>query len=281
MNDLTLRADLIVETLSRLQRRIGERFPESGLHSLCGDLLEIARQASERAQWMGRPILTIRIISWLLAAALLALLVAAVRLIGVGLQQMELAEFVAVLEAGSNEAVLIGAALFFLITFERRIKRRRALAALHELRSVAHVIDMHQLTKDPERLMRDWVATENSPRQGMTPFLLNRYLDYCSEMLSLTGKVAALYVQRFDDGVVLAAVSEVETLCGSLSGKIWQKIVVLEQTPESAYARQDRSGEDQNRTLEENDEAKGVATEDPARDVEQAAADRDRPQVTG
>lgn len=76
--------------------------------------------------------------------------------------------------------------------------------------------------------------------------------------------------------MVLAAVSEVETLCGSLSGKLWQKIVVLEQTPESAYASQDRSGEEPNRTLEERDEAKGVTIEDPARDIEQAA-DRDRP----
>lgn len=251
MKDLTLRAELIVETLARLQRRIGERFPDSGLHALCGDLLEISRQASERAHWMGRPILTIRIVSWLLAATLLALLIASVRLIGLGLQQMDLAEFVAVLEAGSSEAVLIGAALFFLITFERRIKRQRALLALHELRSVAHVIDMHQLTKDPERLTRDWVATKNSPRQGMTPFLLNRYLDYCSEMLSLTGKVAALYVQRFDDGVVLAAVSEVENLCASLSGKIWQKIVVLEQTPEGSYARQEVAGEKSNQAAEE------------------------------
>ena len=46
--------------------------------------------------------------------------------------------------------VLIGAAIFFLVTLETRVKRRRALAALHELRAIAHIIDMHQLTKDPE-----------------------------------------------------------------------------------------------------------------------------------
>ena len=28
----------------------------------------------------------------------------------------------------------------------------RALKAIHELRSIAHIIDMHQLTKDPERI---------------------------------------------------------------------------------------------------------------------------------
>ena len=53
------------------------------------------------------------------------------------------------------------------------------------------------------------------------------YLDYCSEMLSLIGKLAAQYVQKFDDPVVLAAVNEVEAPTTGLSGKIWQKIMIL------------------------------------------------------
>jgi hypothetical protein len=63
----------------------------------------------------------------------------------------------------------------------------------------------------------------------MNRYELSRYLDYCSEMLSLNSKLAALYAQNFDDPVVLAAVDEVETLCTSLSGKIWQKMVILNQ----------------------------------------------------
>ena len=46
-------------------------------------------------------------------------------------------------------------------------------------------------------------------------------------MLSLTGKIAALYVQDFEDGVVLAAVNEVEDLTTGLSRKIWQKLMIL------------------------------------------------------
>ena len=64
----------------------------------------------------------------------------------------------------------------------------------------------------------------------MSAFELNRYLDYCSEMLSLTGKIAALYVQHFDDSDAVAAVSEVEQLTTGLSRKIWQKIMILEQS---------------------------------------------------
>lgn len=61
----------------------------------------------------------------------------------------------------------------------------------------------------------------------MSDFELSRYLDYCSELLSLTGKVAALYVQDFQDPVVLAAVNEIEELTTGLSRKIWQKLMVL------------------------------------------------------
>lgn len=53
-------------------------------------------------------------------------------------------------------------------------------------------------------------------------------LEYCSEMLSLTNKLAALYAQDSQDGVVLGAVRDVQELAGLLSGRIWQKIVILD-----------------------------------------------------
>src|SRR3954464_13157159 len=40
----------------------------------------------------------------------------------------------------------------FLWAFPERLERRTLLRMLHRLRSLAHVIDMHQLSKDPEQL---------------------------------------------------------------------------------------------------------------------------------
>jgi len=65
----------------------------------------------------------------------------------------------------------------------------------------------------------------------MTSFEMNRYLDYCSEMLSLTGKVAALYIQDFDDAIALASVNDIESLATGLSRKIWQKLMILNSSP--------------------------------------------------
>jgi hypothetical protein len=118
---------------------------------------------------------------------------------------------------------------FFLLTLESRIKRRRALGSLHQLRSVVHIVDMHQLTKDPERLMSPQPDTTSSPERSMSAPELGRYLDYCSEMLSLTSKIAASFVQSFNDPIVLSTVNEIETLATGLSGKIWQKITLLER----------------------------------------------------
>jgi hypothetical protein len=130
-------------------------------------------------------------------------------------------------DAGFNIIVLMGAALFFLVTIEDRLKRRRALTALHELRSIVHVIDMHQLTKDPSMGVSVG-GTPSSPARTLSRFEITRYLDYCSEMLSLTSKVAVLYAQVFPDPVVTDAVSDIERTTMSLSQKIWQKIMIIE-----------------------------------------------------
>ena len=104
------------------------------------------------------------------------------------------------------------------------------MRTLRVLRSLAHIVDMHQLTKDPERVTgQGRSSTASSPRRQMTPFELLRYLDYCSEMLSLISKLAALHVQRFDDEQTLGAVRDIEDLTSNLSQKIWQKIMILDR----------------------------------------------------
>lgn len=72
-------------------------------------------------------------------------------------------------------------------------------------------------------------ATPSSPTRTLTPGQLARYLDYCSEMLSLLSKLAALCAQRFNDPVTLAAVNELEALTNGLSRKVWQKIMILDR----------------------------------------------------
>jgi hypothetical protein len=132
-------------------------------------------------------------------------------------------------EAILNIVALAGAAIWFLLNLESNMRRDRVLADLHELRSIAHVVDMHQLTKDPTQLLKGYTSTASSDVHHMSELELLRYLDYCSEMLSLTGKLAALYMQDMRDPVIIETVTEIEDLTTSLSRKIWQKIMILQQ----------------------------------------------------
>lgn len=56
---------------------------------------------------------------------------------------------------------------------------------------------------------------------------MENYLDYCSEMLSLLGKIAALCAEESQDSVILDTVSTIEALTTGMNGKIWQKISLL------------------------------------------------------
>jgi len=139
-----------------------------------------------------------------------------------------LENFIPLLEAGINDIILIGAGIFFLVSAETRIKRRRVLNSLHRLRVFAHIIDMHQLHKDPERVMQRGELAPSTPQIEMSAFELSRYLDYCSELLSLAGIIAGLYAQNSEDAVLIDAVSDIEQLTNGISRKIWQKLMILD-----------------------------------------------------
>jgi hypothetical protein len=223
----SLDAGSIATTIERLCQRVEVRFPGSGLAGVCRALDAIAKRAAETSAWIGRPILPLRIAVGLLVALILAGLVVTAAALRAPIEPLTLGELVQAIEAGVNDLVFVAVAVFFLLTLETRLKRRRALRAIHELRSIAHVIDMHQLTKDPEWVLDRGRETGVLPPRTMNRFELSRYLDYCSEALSLTGKVAALYMKDFDDPVALQAVNEVEALTTGLSRKIWQKLSIL------------------------------------------------------
>ena len=233
MSNHLLNAEKIIDTVDLLTRRIESRFPGTGLLQVSNNLKEIAVQAKRRGEWIARPLTGLRISIWTFAFFIILAALLPLILLPISDRELTAVDFVSVMESAINDILLLGAAVFFLSTIETRVKRRRALAAIHELRAIAHIIDMHQLPKDPERILsasQFGPESELSPKLRMTAFQLQRYLDYCSEMLSLTGKVAALYVQNFDDGVALAAVNEVESLTTGLSRKIWQKIMILQSS---------------------------------------------------
>jgi len=229
----------ILETIQRLERRILERFPGSGLGRVSAQLGQLAGAAEAEIERLRKPLWLPRIGA---ALGILGILVIAEEVLRHGMPGSvvvgNLSDFLQASEAAVNLVILLVIGIYFMVSLETRFKRRIALKALYRLRSIIHIVDMHQLTKDP--VFADApveTATASSPKRGFTRFELVRYLDYCSEMLSLSSKVAALYVQHLNDPVVLEAVNEVESLAASLTHKIWQKILILDAAHASEATR--------------------------------------------
>lgn len=203
------------------------------MRGVAKELMEIAKETDHRIQLIREPSTSLQLLVWTLLSALCVIIIILPMFFSDWGHVNSVLEFIQNLEPMLGCAFFITAFVLYLLSIERGRKRSRALDAIHELRSLAHVIDMHQLTKDPVMLIPDKQETENSPRRTMTSFELSRYFDYCTEMLSLISKVSALYIEDFPDSVAITAVDEVENLTSGLSRKIWQKIALLDRHSES------------------------------------------------
>jgi hypothetical protein len=218
----TFREDRLVETAERLSQRITERFPQSGLAEVAVAVVEVTRESVVRAEKISRPNLWLRAGLVLIGLLAIAGLVTELWAEGGERAAKRLEDF---LRNTQGAVVVLGGAALFLITLEVRLKRRRALQAVHELRGMAHIIDMHQLAKEPDRM-------GPSGAHGYPPFSADamiRYLNFCTELLALVSKVGQLYVQDFFDAPSQAAVDQLENMVTALSGKIWQKIMILDR----------------------------------------------------
>jgi hypothetical protein len=232
---LILIPEQVIETIATLRQRILERFGDCGLALVCGQLLEIAKVDTRRARNIGRRYIFLRLLVFAILAVGGAFMYDVLTQIDFTRTAGDVSSILQGIDAAANLTLLTGAMAFSLFTLEQRLKRRRALAALHELRSIVHVIDMHQLTKDPSKFIVGG-NTKSSPPLLLNEFQMTRYLDYCAEMLSLTSKVAVVFGQYLDDLAVAEVVSDIERVSSGLSQKIWQKIVILQQLREKDAA---------------------------------------------
>jgi hypothetical protein len=142
-------------------------------------------------------------------------------------------EWLPLVESLINDLVFAGIAIWFLLSLADRVVRNDLIRRLHRIRSMAHIVDMHQMSKDPAALLPDSVLGTIAGDDVISPRTMSvrdyaLYLDYCSELLSLTSKAAALCAEESTDALVLDTVSEIENLTTGMSRKIWQKISLLQ-----------------------------------------------------
>lgn len=219
----------VKRTVDRLTRRIEARFPDRNLRHVSASVSDAVDDLllRPRSRWYA----VLRVVSRLaIALLLLGVMIAVIVVVAqaaTNQQPESVWVWIQIIESATNDAVFIAVAIFFLWQVPLRVQRAHDLAALHRLRSLAHVFDMHQLTKDPDRLREDFRPTSETLDVDLTAPELSHYLDYCSEMLSLVSKTAALFAEHSTDNTVLQSVEAIESMTTGMSRKIWQKIALL------------------------------------------------------
>ena len=125
-----LKANHIARTAKKLSQRIYERFPKSGLFEVSTVLVGLGTKAEIDAPRISRPIYWVRVAVGILVTFIVfvgASLILTVLSSTDELSEVALVDLLEGLEAGTQQFILFGIAVFFLFTLEGRIKRGRAL----------------------------------------------------------------------------------------------------------------------------------------------------------
>jgi hypothetical protein len=207
----------IVQTAENLAHRVSERLPESNLAGLAAELAGIARETHRRARQVRRPIYLVRAACGLAILASLTALWYLVSDIHTRWVFGTITEVFEAADAGFNLLVLLAGALWFLITIEFRVKRRKTLDFLEELLEFIQVIDVTHLYYSPEL----YGETRSSSRSSLQ--FDHTYLLFCTEMLALIRNLAPLYARGNVSDSIWRAVSEVVMLANAIEDRLFSK----------------------------------------------------------
>lgn len=223
-----LSPDLIIDTVAKLSDRMEQRFGGRGLTRVAQELTAFAREETGKARKLARPRFFLRSLVYLFILCGIAVIGYVGWTVKIDIQASPSLDMFEGVEAFINLLILLAAGVWFLLNLETRLKRHAVLERINQLRSIAHVVDMHQLSKDPMSDLHAGAESESAPESDLHGYELVRYLDYCADLLAITGKLAAVYLEYFDDPVIISSVNDFESMTGELSRKIWQKVTVLE-----------------------------------------------------
>lgn len=218
------------ETASRLVERIQQRFGDDPLTDIARQVLDVAKMSEKRIARALRVGFFIRMLTWPLVLAAGVGIAWWVKSLNLTLRVNDAGDLAQSLDSVFQLLLVLGAGGWFLLSIGTKAQRRSLFKALQELHALTQVIDLVQLDKDPDRLhFSSDQRTPTSPTLGKanTAFLLGRYLDYCSELLSVLSKIACLYRERVSDEAVLSRLGDFDRLSNQLRANIGSKMGLI------------------------------------------------------
>ena len=217
----------MIETADNLAVTIGRSFPQSALAGLAVELAGLARDTDQRVHHARRPILAIRFASVMAIGTSLVGLWYLLRHVHTRWEFGTVTELFEAADAGFNLLVIVAGALWFFVTLEARLKRKKALESMQELREFIHVIDMTQLYHTPELYN---LESSNVAAPGK---LDRTYLLFCAQMLAVISNLTALYTRGAAGDSIMRAAFDVEMIASAATNKLLSKAEMIHLPPAS------------------------------------------------
>ena len=228
----SLQAEKIEKAIDDLEQGIKEILPGRKIADVCQDLKEVIYEAKKKSLRNKTQSFTRKkFVKLFLIAALILL---ATSFITLGLSYLlnflgsniGLEEGLQLTDTAITLLLPSIAYIFYRLKDNIKTYRSEVLQDLHKLRMLSHIIDVKQLNKTPEWL--DWKEQQSKHGRKLDRPEKAFYLEFCSQMQSLIGKIAVLYIRDVNDPALITAVNEIETLTTGLSRKTWQKLMLMQ-----------------------------------------------------
>jgi hypothetical protein len=107
----------IIDAIHLLSQRINDRFPDSNLLKVSEELGGLAQKTKDNIYSLNKPYIYFRVSFILLVIISIAAIVYTLSLVSVNKQDLNLQNIIFTSEALLNEAVMIGAAFYFICSF--------------------------------------------------------------------------------------------------------------------------------------------------------------------
>jgi hypothetical protein len=220
----------LIDTIGRVVAQVEAEFPKADLLQVGKSVMELAHKAEARSTAIQKtnPWLRFGII------LVLALGFSAGFFVVNNIRRFpdtgDLFTMFQGLEAVLNVVILSGAAIFSIVTIETRWQRNAALKEINAVVSLIHIIDMHQLGKHAMIAeMRNMTRNGLLKEEFYTLSQINRYFDFCSDLMSLAAKITLIYEEKLPDSVISDAVTDAAQLATALSNETYQKMMLIDR----------------------------------------------------
>jgi hypothetical protein len=227
---MSLEQDWLNQNAVTLSKRINERFskaPHDQLYKLSQTVVGYIENAEAMNAWLRRPILWARALPYLAVLAAFAAMHFVLRQSGLDFVPKTGFEAIQFIESSVNDIIFLGFIVYFLAQVEPKIRRKRAFRAFDELRATIHYIEMSQVDKDPGKVAIPIKSMPNSSKTELNPAEMNRFLSYCSGLITLVGKASLLYAKDIDDPAIVDRSEGIESLAAAVTHKLWAKLTIL------------------------------------------------------